>query len=165
MLTRCHIRSFFVLNRFFLPIFYASLLLSAGGCDRVQEATENAIADTKISDPSLCQFATGSCRKNLDGVELQLALSPVDAPSERPLQLSLTASEPITSVQVRLEGRDMFMGIIPVKLKQVSGTQYSADVIYGSCSSGYMVWSAFISFDYRGKMHTLVFDFLADNDA
>jgi hypothetical protein len=56
------------------------------------------------------------------------------------------------------------MGIIPVSLSEIKDNVYQGPVIFGSCSSNYMVWRVFVSFDYQQQTRTLMYDFLADND-
>ncbi len=58
----------------------------------------------------------------------------------------------------------MFMGIIPVKLSQLNEKQYSGQLIFGSCSSNYMVWRVFVSFKQNDELHVATFDFLADSN-
>ncbi|MGI1943927.1 hypothetical protein [Shewanella glacialipiscicola] len=115
-------------------------------------------------DTSLCQFSKGECVKQVENIKLTFSLSPGNAPSEKPLTLSLSSTLPITDVNIRLEGRDMFMGMIPVKMQQSDDTTYIGQFVYGSCSSGYMVWRGFVSFRLNGQDHTVIVDFLADDN-
>ncbi|ABS08313.1 conserved hypothetical protein [Shewanella baltica OS185] len=160
MLTYCVIRLIFVLNRPNLYLFIALILINLTAC------TEDAkqVTHKSSSDPSLCQFSTGDCVKQVDDIKLAISLSPANAPSEKPLTLRLLASTPIKNVQIRLEGRDMFMGVIPVNVKQTDEMTYIGQMVYGSCSSGYMVWRGFVSFEVNGETKATVFDFLADNN-
>jgi hypothetical protein len=114
-------------------------------------------------DLTLCQFSQGQCQLDMAGLKLAVELNPSHAPSETPLTVKLTSSDAIREVILRLEGRDMFMGIIPVKVKGFSSTEYQGDFIYGSCSSHYMVWRLFISVNHQGSTKSGYIDFLADN--
>lgn len=116
-----------------------------------------------VVDPTLCDFQQGECVKNSDTVELRLGLTPTQAPSEKPLTLKLLTSSPITDVNIMLEGRDMFMGVIPVNVQQLDEKTYEGKLLYGSCSSGYMVWRGTIKFNHNGVPQRVQFDFLADN--
>ena len=160
MLTYCVIRLIFVLNRPNPYLFIALILFNLTAC------TEDAKQVTLKSslDPSLCQFSAVACVKQVGDIKLTVSLSPANAPSEKPLTLTLLASSPITDVQIRLEGRDMFMGVIPVNVKQTDEMTYIGQMVYGSCSSGYMVWRGFVSFNVNGETKTAVFDFLADDN-
>lgn len=115
-------------------------------------------------DPNLCDFKRGACIKTVDNMELTLSITPWNAPSEQALTLKLSSASAIENVTVRIEGRDMFMGIIPVHLTQTTKNHYQAPLIYGSCSSGYMVWQAIVSYKQAGHDKFAVFEFLADSD-
>lgn len=116
------------------------------------------------ADPGLCNFQIGACTKSVDGTDLALSISPWNTPSEKPLTLNLTSSNAIANVKVRVEGRDMFMGVIPVNLTETGKNNYQAPLIYGSCSSGYMVWQAIVSFEVNGTEKFAIYEFLADSD-
>ncbi|WP_299495370.1 hypothetical protein [uncultured Shewanella sp.] len=122
-------------------------------------------SNTSLEISPLCEFRASDCLKKTTNneVEVVLHLSQPDAPSEVPFRFDLTTSQLVENVTMRLEGRDMFMGVIPVKLTPIDDTSFSGELLYGSCSSGYMVWNAIVTFDYLGKSHQLVFAILADN--
>ncbi|WP_237524195.1 hypothetical protein [Shewanella sp. KX20019] len=115
-------------------------------------------------ETGLCNFQKGACSNTVDGTELNLRITPWNTPSEKPLELSLSSSVPLEKVKIRVEGRDMFMGIIPVNLAQETETSYNAPLIYGSCSSGYMVWQAIVSYEQDGIEKFTIFEFLADSE-
>lgn len=144
-----------------LPLLIAALVLNLSACNEKVEQ----VAEKKMLDASLCDFSRGECIKKVAGVELKFTLSPSHAPSEKPLTLKLLSSSAISDVQIRLEGRDMFMGVIPVNIRELNKNAYEGQMIYGSCSSGYMVWRGFVSFTFNGESKTVTFDFLADNNA
>ncbi|MGL5393275.1 MAG: hypothetical protein ACRDA8_18160, partial [Shewanella sp.] len=147
MLTHCIIRLIFVQTQYHLKIFTLFIAFNLLGCK------ENAVKPPP--DPTLCAFQQGECVKNSGNVTLRLALTPPHAPSEKPITLKLLASAPITDVKIRLEGRDMFMGIIPVNMQQLDEMTYEGKLLYGSCSSGYMVWRGVIDFTQQGQTHTV----------
>ncbi|MCL1137314.1 hypothetical protein [Shewanella pneumatophori] len=134
-------------------------LLFLQGC----EPNNPQFTAQKPIDTSLCSFKTDVCAKTVADVDIQLSLNPWQAPSEKPLTLTLNTSKPVENLKVKLQGRDMFMGIIPVNLTQTDKTNYQGELVYGSCSSGYMVWSAVVSFTSGGEEVFTTFDFLADN--
>ncbi len=135
------------------------LIFTCGAC-----SPEKAPVSTTLEiDNSLCNFNLSACLQQVDDTQLSLLITPLSAPSEKPLTISLSSSKPIEDVKVRLEGRDMFMGIIPVNIAQVSEREYNGQLIFGSCSSNYMVWRVFVNFKKNGEQHVAIFDFLADN--
>lgn len=135
------------------------LMFSCVACtpDKKQETTPLVI------DNSLCNFHDAACKKQVANTQLSLLITPLSAPSEKPLTLTISSSEAISNVKVRIEGRDMFMGIIPVNIVQTNESEYNGELIFGSCSSNYMVWRTFVTFTKNGEQHVAIFDFLADN--
>ncbi|MFS1438671.1 hypothetical protein [Shewanella sp. 10N.286.48.A6] len=134
-----------------------------GGCNP-QSNTKTVTSD--VIDSSLCQFQQGVCKLNVNSVDIMLMINPVFTPSEKPLSIDLHFSVPVTDVKMRIEGRDMFMGVIPVNLtaeKNSNPNHYKGSAIYGSCSSNYMVWRALVNYSIDGKPQSTWFDFLADN--
>jgi hypothetical protein len=131
-------------------VFVGTLLVT--GCSQ-----DNANSKSHTNDiDRLCQFDNGPCRD----ADSALSLFPVHAPSEQWLKLTLYVPENLKIIAAKMEGRDMFMGVIPVTFDD-SGR---ASIIYGSCSSGYMVWRLMVEFeDEKGKTFTRQFDWLADN--
>ena len=124
-----------------------------------QKANENGFE----SDPTLCNFKEQSCNIDVGSQRISLSISPGNAPSEQPLFVTLTSSVALEDLSVRVEGRDMFMGVIPVILSQTAKNTYHGTLIYGSCSSNYMVWRLIASFKIQGESKVVMFDFLADS--
>ncbi|QBF84611.1 hypothetical protein EXU30_19500 [Shewanella maritima] len=143
----------------FLLVF--SAFLTACG-DSSPSADENF-----VQDPSLCQFQQGACKQLVDGVGVSLTLYPEHAPSEENLQLAVNFDQTVNNVSYVVEGRDMFMGVIPGKLaaSPVNNAQqlFEGNLIYGSCSSDYMIWRMTLNFETENGVQTAVFDFRADN--
>lgn len=148
-----------------LAMVFSTLLM---GCSKPDDSMEKGalpgVETSFLVDDTLCEFALGRCTQDVQGATVSLGISPENTPSEQPLKVSLEFTKPIEDLKIRVEGRDMFMGIIPLKLAQSSESLYQGDLIYGSCSSNYMVWRMFVSFSIDEKSHTVLFDFLADND-
>jgi len=132
-------------------------------CTSCSEDAPDAVPKT-TKDSSLCDFSVGKCTQSVAGVTFDLLITPYNTPSEKPLTLELISSVPVNNLVIRVEGRDMFMGVIPVNLTKVDENLYNGQLIYGSCSSNYMVWRVFVTFTKEGVQHTAMFDFLADND-
>nr|WP_283106189.1 hypothetical protein [Shewanella saliphila] len=137
-------------------VFFLMFLMA---CDNKKNIENSSFA----IDTTLCQFSVGECYKKVADLNVGLMLDPVHTPSEKPLNLTLKFSQAITNISVRVEGRDMFMGVIPVTLSAIENNQAHGTLIFGSCSSDYMVWRVFVTFDYQGQQRTLMYDFLADN--
>lgn len=146
-----------MLDKAVLGIFLFSLCFLVG-CKPDHVEVESSF----IADPSLCDFYAGSCNQKVDDVDVKLTFAQPNAPSELPIDLSIIFSAAVTDVKMTVEGRDMFMGVIPVLLQNSDSQQYNAQLVYGSCSSNYMVWRANVIFEYEGIPRSVWFDFLAD---
>ncbi|MPY23903.1 hypothetical protein [Shewanella sp. YLB-07] len=144
---------------------YTPLILAflCSACSPQQQAETDFPASIFVKDTSLCNFSQASCNKQVTGINLSLLITPFNTPSEKPLTIELASSEAINDVTMRIEGRDMFMGVIPVKLSKLNEKQYNGQLIFGSCSSNYMVWRAFVNFTKNGEPQVAIFDFLADS--
>ena len=138
------------------------------GCSKVDESATEAVLSSAdapfLVDKTLCEFGLKACTQTVKDITVTLAISPTDTPSERPLDVYLDFTKPVDDLSVRVEGRDMFMGVIPIKLAQTAENRYQGNLIYGSCSSNYMVWRMFVSFSLDGQSQTVLFDFLADSN-
>jgi len=141
----------------YLPLILA---LFCSACS--PDATKTVLKTPK--DSTLCDFSVGKCTQHVAGVAFDLLITPYNTPSEKPLSLELISSQPVNDLVLRVEGRDMFMGVIPVNLTKVNENLYNGQLIYGSCSSNYMVWRVFVTFTKEGRQHAVMFDFLADNE-
>lgn len=149
-----------MLEKSVLSIFLFSLCFLIA-CERDKVGVETPF---KV-DVSLCDFYAGPCYQKVDNIDVQLGFTQPSAPSELPIDLSLQFSAPVTHVNMSVEGRDMFMGVIPVSVQSTNSQSFKAQLIYGSCSSNYMVWRANVAFDYDGVTRQVWFDFLADAPA
>lgn len=131
----------------------------AVGCD------QNQISATPRADETdLCNFHQGPCTVSVGDNIISLELAPNDAPSEKPLTFKLKLSNAPTKLDSRIEGRDMFMGVIPVNWSETGENTFQASAIYGSCSSDYMIWRLWLSItDKEGNTQQTWFDFKADN--
>lgn len=143
------------LSKLFCAVFSLFALL---GCDqaKVPNVTQS------VSDPSLCDFSVSACVKKLGEQQISLMLNPEYAPSEKPIHWQLGFDRPVSNLKLRVEGRDMFMGVIPMMPSATEGETFEGQLIFGSCSSGYMVWRVFVSWQQGTEQYSTWFDFLAD---
>ena len=144
-----------IFTSLFLMILFSAL---RAGCE--QGGTE--VSTNAEVDNSLCDFSDGYCNAESGEITINLSLMPDFAPSEHPIDVKITGSQPISDVTMKLEGRDMFMGVIPVQIQASDDGSFSGQMIFGSCSSGYMVWRATVGFVHDGEQKYVWFDFLAD---
>ncbi|WP_372872710.1 hypothetical protein [Shewanella sp.] len=148
-------------KRFRIMICALLIPFIGSGCDQSQKTSQ-----THFDSNDLCDFHQGACQLMLDENIVELSITPADAPSEKPLIFQLKISDTLRITESVIEGRDMFMGIIPLNWQKRGENLYQSSVIYGSCASGYMVWRLKITFiNDKGLTKQAWFDFLADNNS
>ena len=153
-----------------LPIVGFLLLLSA--CKPVSEQdsvnTLNPLVPLCIASQSQCQVNTELANFSIKFSQQQLSDK---VKTELPFFIELTelvessqsdqvAKENTTNISAYLEGKDMFMGKVPVFFEQ-SGKAgvYSAQSLLASCSEENMDWRLWITADISGKTQTFFVDF------
>ncbi|GLS84581.1 hypothetical protein GCM10007894_25580 [Paraferrimonas haliotis] len=97
-------------------------------------------------------------------MSVSLMTSPTEMPSEEMVTYHLEFSTPVTRVRGKLEGRDMFMGSIPILFSRKEGNHFDSEAQFGACISGYMVWRLTVNFETQSGPQQVYFDFLADSD-
>lgn len=80
------------------------------------------------------------------------------------IELTQTAqqntTQSITNATAYLEGRDMFMGKVPVFFEQMGeGKAYLAQSLLANCSEEQMVWRLWITVELKEKTKTFFVDF------
>ncbi|WP_028772227.1 hypothetical protein [Shewanella waksmanii] len=140
-------------------VIFVTLLCVLVGCGKEDQTAKKVVE----VDESLCQFSQGPCQQQIGELTVSLELTPTHAPSEKPIHLIVRTNHIVDQIDMQVKGRDMFMGIIPVNLQQQAKDVYQGELIYGSCSSNYMVWRAQVNVTTQGQTMSFWFDFLADN--
>ncbi|WP_025820354.1 hypothetical protein [Shewanella marina] len=137
------------------------------GCHQDQTIDE-ALQPKKTASSAIvatfCNFYDELCIQTIAGNEVSLTMSQANTPSETPLSATITSQLPVTNIKMTLSGRDMFMGVIPTQITRIADRVYESEFIYGSCSSGNMIWRAKITLTVAGKDLYYYFDFKADNN-
>ena len=94
----------------------------------------------EATQDQICDLSRGSCTARPDNDAAQVWISALPVRAEHPFIIELAASDQrIGPVKAWLEGRDMFMGTIPVLFEPRDGG-WQAEVLVGSCTSPLMVW-------------------------
>lgn len=76
------------------------------------------------------------------------------------LQSKQKTKQSITKVSAHLEGKDMFMGKVPVFFEQgASETIYRAQSLLASCSEELMIWRLWITVEMNEQTQTFFVDF------
>lgn len=88
----------------------------------------------------ICDLSHSSCPLQAGNKPLTARIASLPVQAERDFVIQLQGGDPaITPVKAWLEGRDMFMGTIPVTFEAtVQGWQ--GTTLVGSCTSPMMVW-------------------------
>lgn len=88
----------------------------------------------------ICDLSHSTCRISIGEKRLTAALNELPVRAEHDFVITMSGGDAtINPVNAWLEGRDMFMGTIPVSFEQTAG-QWQAATQVGSCSSSVMVW-------------------------
>ncbi|QDF67050.1 hypothetical protein FJQ87_10295 [Shewanella sp. SNU WT4] len=124
---------------------------------------ENESVNTLVAndDELLCDFNASECERTFGPDKIRLQLTPSSAPSEKPITATLVTEQPLGELSAVIEGRDMFMGTIPVFFTEIAKNTYQATFTFGSCSSGYMVWQ--LKVGAKNSLEQATFEFKADN--
>ncbi len=113
----------------------------------------------------LCDFEYSPCAFNSSQGKAWLQAEPAIIKTENEITFSLSFDDPSNVVikTARLEGKDMYMGVIPVFFTKV-GEQYRGGAMLGACMHDKMVWQMFVEIEVDGKPQTLVYDFYSEQD-
>ncbi|TNH87224.1 hypothetical protein [Aeromonas sobria] len=102
-------------------------------------SVDNSATVDQIKD-QICDLSHSSCSELIGGKSLTAAISELPVRAEQDFVVRLTGGDPaIKPVKAWLEGRDMFMGTIPVNFEQIAGG-WQGTTLVGSCTSSVMVW-------------------------
>lgn len=90
----------------------------------------------------------------LEDADIQLRLTPGNAPVETPLQLQIIAPQ-LAAVHAELTGLSMYMGRIPLRFTQ-QGDVWQAEFLLGACSDQNMQWQLQLQLEFSdGKKRTI----------
>jgi|GEM_PF-1332523 hypothetical protein len=88
----------------------------------------------------ICDLSHTSCNTRLGDKLLTISLASLPVQAERDFVIQLQGGDPaVTPVKAWLEGRDMFMGTIPVNF-EATEQGWQGTTLVGSCTSPLMVW-------------------------
>lgn len=68
-------------------------------------------------------------------------------------------SAQVTKLSAYLEGRDMFMGKVPVFFEQQDNEKYVAETLLANCTEEEMVWRLWVMFELDGQAKKYFVDF------
>ena len=105
---------------------------------------------------TLCNLNQQSCAlESKAGAVVTLQLSPLPPVAESELQLRVSGLSATAVPQGTVEGRDMYMGVIPLVFTRQEG-DWVASFQVGSCTSDKMVWR--VNVVAAGESYPVLFD-------
>lgn len=104
---------------------------------------------TILISNSACQPANTRANTTLtllEDADIQVRLTPANAPVETPLQLQIIAPK-LLAVYGELTGVSMYMGRIPLRFTQ-QGEVWQAEFLLGACSDPNMQWQLYLQLEF-----------------
>lgn len=127
-------------------------------------ASEKSTPAQCINSQSQCEIATKSGSFLVKFSQINLS-DKVKTELPFTIELSQMATDnpqlaDTSNVSAYLEGKDMFMGKVPVFFKQgLKGNVLEAESLLASCSEEHMVWRLWVTTDVGGVPETFFVDF------
>lgn len=146
---------------------WVALLFSISACNPAYE-------QSKVSDPITlvpqCIGSQSQCEINTELANFSVKFSQAKLSdkiiTELPFAIELTSFAVqngeinITEISAHLEGKDMFMGKVPVFFKKIEGSNvYSAQSLLASCHEEMMAWRLWITAKVEGENQSFFVDF------
>lgn len=115
--------------------------------------SQQQLADTLITElPFFITLSELNASNVLEGVN--------EEATTEPKANTQSSQVNISNVSAYLEGKDMFMGKVPVFFEQTDKSNtYSAQSLLASCSEEFMVWRLWITLDIAEQSQTFFVDF------
>ncbi|TKB45823.1 hypothetical protein [Thalassotalea mangrovi] len=145
-----------------MRIFYTVLFVAILCVIATLNFSEQAQLDPGQDGVPFCNFQEEPCRYNASWGQVNLTSSTNKVVSETEFQLFLDAI-PGADFEIKsafLQGRDMYMGKIPVFFNS-QNESYRADIMLGACTESQMVWRLNINVMIKQAPQTLLFDFVS----
>lgn len=102
-------------------------------------STDNSVPAGQTKD-QICDLSHTPCSALMGEKPLTVAIKELPLRAEHDFAIVITGGDPASKpIKVWLEGRDMFMGTIPVSFEQIAGG-WQGTTLVGSCTSPVMVW-------------------------
>ncbi|WP_152593761.1 hypothetical protein [Thalassotalea sp. ND16A] len=112
--------------------------------------------------PNYCDFSAGVCvqTQKIGSFELNALPKRVKAESEINFQLASKDNAALEIQSAWLEGKDMYMGKIPLFFNAENGV-YEANTLIGACTEEQMIWQMVIVLMINNQQQRLVFEFMS----
>ncbi|WP_429119901.1 hypothetical protein [Aeromonas veronii] len=102
-------------------------------------SADNSVSADQKKD-QICDLSHTPCSALIGDKPLTVAIKELPLRAEHDFAIAITGGDPaIKPVKATLEGKDMFMGTIPVSFEQIDGQWHGVTQV-GSCTSPVMIW-------------------------
>lgn len=121
-------------------LIFLIVICTSSACGENNNTEQN-----KFIEPN-CLISQSDCYLDTEEgrYELSFNVEKVITESAFSLFLNYQGDSRISKVSAYIEGKEMFMGKIPVFFSLVAPNQYKAETILGSCSKDQMVWRLWV---------------------
>ena len=123
------------------------------------------VTSTTLQSAVGCDFSEDQCVRNIGDTVYRLTGTPSVFKVETPMTFTLqsTALSALSSVEGHLEGRDMYMGKIPLFFTYQNG-KFVAQTMVGACTESSMIWTMHLAIEQpNGSVEQLTFDLQSVN--
>ncbi|WNC74128.1 hypothetical protein RGQ13_09100 [Thalassotalea psychrophila] len=145
------------MRNFYTPIILILLIISVYlGYQFIESDNKQNIGQID------CDFTRSGCFKTYNFGVFELNASPNIIKAENEIFFSLISKSkhPIKIKSAWLEGKEMFMGKIPLFFEENSGV-FTTNTLIGACTKEQMIWTMFVEVQINDKIETLMFDFVS----
>ncbi|WDD97259.1 hypothetical protein [Thalassomonas actiniarum] len=101
-----------------------------------------------------CLAQQSECVVRTPGGDFRVLFNVDKVLTETPFEVTVEyqGKQSVKNISGYLEGRDMFMGKIPLFLTGQSEHQYLAEVMLGSCAQPSMIWRLWLTAEFAGQV-------------
>ncbi|QDP01209.1 hypothetical protein [Thalassotalea sp. PS06] len=145
-----------------MRIFYTVIIVAIIGVLVTINLNRKENIDLRQTGVPLCNFQVEPCSYEMDTTKALLTSSVEKIRPEEAFQFSLQFPE-AQNAEIKsafIEGRDMYMGKIPVFFTS-EGDKYRSDVLLGACTEAQMVWRMTVNVVVDNQQQRLLYDFIA----
>jgi hypothetical protein len=111
------------------------------GCERTEKKTISSIQPHCLASQSLCKISN-----SFGEILVLFDVEKVITEQAFNIIIKTEHDSPDLKVTGYLEGKDMFMGKIPLFFQKNDSADYSTEAFLGSCSEEQMVWRMWLTF-------------------
>ncbi|MEW6999493.1 hypothetical protein AADZ86_17530 [Colwelliaceae bacterium BS250] len=167
-------RVFYTITAVIISLVVVALISNDNGGNEPNNRTLNS-----------CDFSSSTCNQTFDLGEVELITKPqlISPETEISFSLNFTSSNAVVIKSAWLEGKNMFMGKIPLFFKKVSSSKalnntstahledpilmtamtFNADTMIGACTEEQMIWKMVVVVEVAGVEQLLFFDFISQS--